>query len=170
MRMFSAAVVRCGIALALGLVPGLAERARAENKPPQEIKLSSSPWSKACTRDADVDGRQICFTTKTARAVEGELSVSAVLVEKEGDAQKVLRVVLPLGVQTVYGTRILVETEKPILSPYLFCAAEGCVSDYSATPELIDVLKKGKNLIVQAINSNGVPLTFRLPLADLEQV
>ncbi|UFZ06474.1 invasion associated locus B family protein [Bradyrhizobium ontarionense] len=170
MRIFSAALVRGGIALALAHLPALVPHASAENKPAQEIKLSYSPWSKACTRDADVDGKQICFTTKTARAVEGEMSVVAVLVEKDGDTRKVLRVVLPLGMQTVHGTRILVDAEKPMQSPYLFCAAEGCVSDYSATPELIDMLKKGKSLVVQAINSNGAPLSFPLPLADLEQV
>ena len=40
------------------------------------------------------------------------------------------------------------------------------MSDYEATPELIANLKKGQNLVVQAINSNGAPLTLPLPLAD----
>jgi hypothetical protein len=39
------------------------------------------------------------------------------------------------------------------------------MSDYEATPELIASLKKGQNLVVQAINSNGAPLTLPLPLA-----
>ena len=39
------------------------------------------------------------------------------------------------------------------------------MSDYEATPELIANLKKGQNLVVQAINSNGAPLTLPLPLA-----
>jgi Invasion associated locus B (IalB) protein len=34
------------------------------------------------------------------------------------------------------------------------------------TPELLANLKKGQNLVVQAINSNGAPLTLPLPLAD----
>jgi hypothetical protein len=40
------------------------------------------------------------------------------------------------------------------------------MSDYEATPDLINQLKKGQNLIVQAINSNGAPLTLPLPLAE----
>jgi hypothetical protein len=39
------------------------------------------------------------------------------------------------------------------------------MSDYEATPDLITSLKKGQNLVVQAINSNGAPLTLPLPLA-----
>jgi hypothetical protein len=49
--------------------------------------------------------------------------------------------------------------------PYVICFQNGCMSDYEATPELIASLKKGQNLVVQAINSNGAPLTLPLPLA-----
>ena len=38
-------------------------------------------------------------------------------------------------------------------------------SDYEATADLIASLKKGQTLVVQAINSNGAPLTLPLPLA-----
>ena len=34
------------------------------------------------------------------------------------------------------------------------------------TPEMLANMKKGQNLIVQAINSNGAPLTLPLPLAE----
>jgi hypothetical protein len=48
----------------------------------------------------------------------------------------------------------------------VICFQNGCMSDYEATPELLANLKKGQNLVVQAINSNGAPLTLPLPLAD----
>jgi hypothetical protein len=51
-------------------------------------------------------------------------------------------------------------------SPYVICFANGCMSDYEATPELIASLKKGQTLVVQAINSNGAPLTLPLPLVN----
>lgn len=168
MRTFAAAIVGGGVALGLSLLSAFAP-AQAQTKPAQEIKLSYSPWAKACTRDADVDGKQICFTTRTARSIEGDRVVAAVLVERDGESRKVLRVVLPLGMQAVHGTRIIVDAEKPIQSAYLFCAADGCVSDYIATPELIETLKNGKSLVVQAINSNGAPLSLPLPLADFAQ-
>jgi hypothetical protein len=40
------------------------------------------------------------------------------------------------------------------------------MSDYEATPELLANMKKGQNLVVQAINANGAPLTLPLPLAE----
>jgi hypothetical protein len=51
-------------------------------------------------------------------------------------------------------------------SPYVICFANGCMSDYDVTAELLASMKKGQNLVVQAINSNGAPLTLPLPLAE----
>jgi len=48
----------------------------------------------------------------------------------------------------------------------VICFQNGCMSDYEATPELLASMKKGQNLVVQAINANGAPLTLPLPLAE----
>jgi len=87
-----------------------------------------------------------------------------VIIEPEGDPKKILRVTLPLGMQLVHGTRVIVDSNAPQQSPYVICFQNGCMSDYEATPELIGNMKKGQNLVVQAINSNGAPLTLPLPL------
>ena len=48
----------------------------------------------------------------------------------------------------------------------MICFANGCMSDYEATPQLLDSMMKGQNLVVQAINANGAPLTLPLPLGE----
>ena len=68
--------------------------------------------------------------------------------------------------QLVHGTRVIVDSNPPAQSPYVICFQNGCMSDYEVTPELLANMKKGQNLVVQAINSNGAPLTLPLPLAD----
>ena len=73
---------------------------------------------------------------------------------------------LPLGMQLVHGTRVIVDANQPQQSPYVICFANGCMSDYDATPEVLANLKKGQNLVIQAINANGQPLTLPLPLSD----
>jgi hypothetical protein len=92
--------------------------------------------------------------------------IAAVIVESEGEPNKILRVTPPLGVQLVHGTRVIIDNNPPQRSPYVTCSATGCISDYELTAEVLDNLKKGRNLIVQAINSNGEPLTWVLPLSD----
>jgi hypothetical protein len=68
--------------------------------------------------------------------------------------------------QLMHGTRIIVDNNPPLQSPYVICFANGCMSDYDVTPELLTSMKKGQNLVVQAINSNGAPLTLPLPLQE----
>jgi hypothetical protein len=67
--------------------------------------------------------------------------------------------------QLVHGTRIIIDNNPPLQAPYVICFSNGCMSDYEATPEVLANLKKGQNLVVQAINANGAPLTLPLPLA-----
>ena len=132
----------------------------------QQIQLIYAPWTKFCLKGQDANAKQVCFTGKDGRIESGQPVIAAVIIEPEGEPKKILRVTLPLGMQLVHGTRIIVDNNPPQQSPYVICFANGCMSDYEATPQLIDSMKKGQNLVVQAINANGAPLTLPLPLAE----
>ncbi|MGX7743593.1 invasion associated locus B family protein [Rhodopseudomonas parapalustris] len=145
--------------------PAPAQQAPAQAEQ-QQVQLIYAPWTKFCLKGQDANAKQVCFTGKDGRIESGQPVIAAVIIEPEGEPKKILRVTLPLGMQLVHGTRIIVDSNAPLQSPYVICFANGCMSDYEATPELINQLKKGQNLIVQAINSNGAPLTLPLPLAE----
>src|SRR5262249_48693195 len=114
----------------------------------------------------ETGAKQVCFTGKDGRIESGQPVVAAVIIEPEGEPKKILRVTLPLGMQLVHGTRIIVDSNQPQQSPYVICFANGCMSDYEATPEMLANMKKGQTLVVQAINANGAPLTLPLPLQE----
>lgn len=130
----------------------------------QQIQLIYAPWTKFCLKGQDANAKQVCFTGKDGRIESGQPVIAAVIIEPEGEPKKILRVTLPLGMQLVHGTRIIVDSNAPLQQPYVICFQNGCMSDYEATPELINNMKKGQNLVVQAINANGAPLTLPLPL------
>ncbi len=132
----------------------------------QQVQLIYAPWTKFCLKGQDAGAKQVCFTGKDGRIESGQPVIAAVIIEPEGEPKKILRVTLPLGMQLVHGTRIIVDANAPAQSPYVICFANGCMSDYDVTPELLASMKKGQNLVVQAINSNGAPLTLPLPLAE----
>jgi invasion protein IalB len=147
--------------------PAQAQPAQAQQgQPPQQqqLELIYAPWTKFCLKGQDANAKQVCFTGKDGRIESGQPVVAAVIIEPEGEPKKLLRVTLPLGMQLVHGTRVIVDGNAPQQSPYVICFQNGCMSDYEATPELIANMKKGQNLVVQAINSNGAPLTLPLPL------
>jgi invasion protein IalB len=132
----------------------------------QQVQLIYAPWTKFCLKGQDANAKQVCFTGKDGRIESGQPVIAAVIIEPEGEPKKILRVTLPLGMQLVHGTRVIVDNNPPMQSPYVICFANGCMSDYEATPDLLANMKKGQNLVVQAINSNGAPLTLPLPLAE----
>ncbi len=132
----------------------------------QQVQLIYAPWTKFCLKGQDAGAKQVCFTGKDGRIESGQPVIAAVIIEPEGEPKKILRVTLPLGMQLVHGTRVIVDANAPAQSPYVICFANGCMSDYDVTPELLASMKKGQNLVVQAINSNGAPLTLPLPLAE----
>jgi invasion protein IalB len=119
-----------------------------------------------CHRGEYATAEQSCFTGKDGRAESGQMVIGAVIIEPAGEPKKILRVTVPMGMQLVHGTRVIVDNNPPQQSTYVICFANDCMSDYEATPELIANLKKGLNLIVQAINSDATVLTWELPLAD----
>jgi invasion protein IalB len=132
----------------------------------QQVQLIYAPWTKFCLKGQDANAKQVCFTGKDGRIESGQPVIAAVIIEPEGEPKKILRVTLPLGMQLIHGTRIIVDNNAPQQSPYVICFANGCMSDYDVTPELLANMKKGQNLVVQAINSNGAALTLPLPLGE----
>jgi invasion protein IalB len=134
--------------------------------PADQVQLIYAPWTKFCLKGQDANAKQVCFTGKDGRIESGQPVIAAVIIEPEGEPKKILRVTLPLGMQLVHGTRVIVDANAPAQAPYVICFQNGCMSDYDVTPELLANMKKGQNLVVQAINSNGQPLTLPLPLAE----
>jgi invasion protein IalB len=148
--------------------PSDAQQAPAAGGDQQQVQLIYSPWTKFCLKgnNNDPNAKQVCFTGKDARIESGMPVVAAVLIEPEGEPKKILRVTLPLGMQLVHGTRLIIDQNQPMTAPYVICFTNGCMADYEANPDMVTKLKKGQGLAVQAINSTGQPISLVLPLGD----
>jgi invasion protein IalB len=132
----------------------------------EQPTLIYSPWTKFCLKGQEANAKQVCFTGKDGRLESGLPIVAAVVIEPEGDAKKMLRVTLPLGMQVQPGTRVIIDQGQPATGPYVICFTNGCMADYEVNADIIGRLKKGQQLAVQAINGNGQPVSLTLPLND----
>jgi invasion protein IalB len=146
----------------------------AQQAPPQgqaqgggdQVQLIFSPWTKFCLKGQEANAKQVCFTGKDARIESGMPVVAAVLIEPETEPKKILRVTLPLGMQLIHGTRVIIDQNQPMTAPYVICFTNGCMADYEASADMITKMKSGQGLVVQAINSTGQPISLVLPLTD----
>jgi invasion protein IalB len=137
---------------------------------PEMPQLIYSPWAKFCGKGQDANAKQVCFTGKDARTEAGVPVVAAALIEPDGEMKKIFRITLPSPLQLQYGTRVIVDQQPPLTGPFFTCFANGCMADYEGTPDLVNKLKTGQMLTVQAINLAGNPISFPLPLAEFKKV
>jgi len=126
-----------------------------------------SPWTKICGKDGPEgsNAKEVCAVLTEARVESGQIAAAASLVEPRDGTSKILRVTLPLGVRLPFGTRIIIDQGGALQSNYLMCLA-GCISDYEASSDMLDKLRKGQTLTVQGINPGGYQISINVPLLD----
>ena len=133
---------------------------------PEQPQLMYSPWMKICGKGNEPNAKEICTTAKDGRLENGMPVAVVQLVEPKGEARKMLRVIVPLGMQLHPGTRLIIDQNTPMQAPYAICFPVGCMADYEIGPETIAQMKKGQMLTVQAINMQGNAISLPLPLTD----
>jgi len=135
----------------------------------RQVQLISSPWRRYCAKglteqSSEIRTKEVCFTASDGHLTSGQKLVIALLIEPEGDDTKLLRVTLPLGVALIPGARIVIDEKEAMTAPYVVCLSKnGCMADYKADADLIEKLKKGQSLAIQAFDK-GRSISFTLPL------
>jgi invasion protein IalB len=130
--------------------------------------LTYSPWMKFCLADTCFIGRDGNLKAKGSDGhsiVDCGPVVSAVLIERNGDMKKTLRMTLPPRVNPERGVRVIIGQGQPIERSFTNCFANGCMADYDAGPELVDQLKREHMLVVEATDRAGSPISRTVPLA-----
>jgi len=128
--------------------------------------LMYSPWMKVCGKGPETGAKQVCVVAKDGRIESGMPVVAVALIEPEGEPRKILRITVPPGMQLQPGTRLIVDQGQPQQAPYITCFPNGCMADYAADADMVNKMKKGQTITVQAINMNGSPISLPLPLSD----
>jgi len=160
--------VRRVVAFALALVlldSVLAAPSTAEDAGPATPRLS--PWTKVCLKELE-GGAETCLTGRDAQTVCGPVG-AAVLIERDGDATKTLRITLPPSVSQQSGVRITIDRGETIPRPYGNCHANGCMADYAGGAELVAQLKQGQTLLIEGTDGAGRPIAVTLPLTGFAQ-
>jgi invasion protein IalB len=135
----------------------------------QQVQIVFSSWTRYCAtgptgRSSEIKAKEVCFTAADGHLASGQKLVVALLIEPVGGNTKLLRVTLPLGVALVPGARIVIDENEAMSAPFVVCLPKnGCMADYKADADLIDKLKSGQTLAIQAFD-RGKPISFTLPL------
>ena len=149
-------MLRCFAAILLaGLVGTLAAAEKADLS-----QLTYTPWTKFCLKES-------CFIGRDGHSdPDCGPVVSVVLIARFKDFKTILHVTLPAGVDAERGVHIVIDQAQPIARPFVGCFANGCLAEYEAGQELIEQLKNGRDLKLEAMDKANSPITVTVPLVD----
>jgi invasion protein IalB len=157
---------------AKGAAPAAAPAAGA---PAQAAEQNQSAWVKLCEKatlkkNDKEEKLDICLTHhERLDGNTGMVIVSAALREVQGNPKKHLMIMVPLGVALPAGLQIKIDEDKePTKLTYTICHPGGCTAEVEASDEIVAKLKKGKQLMVAAMNVAAKPIFLPVPLTGFE--
>lgn len=142
---------------------------QANPNQPLMVQVKAAPdqpnWTKVCGRD-QAQNKEICYTTRDFVSDQGQPVVAVAVYDVKGDAQKIVRFILPLGLLLQPGIRFAVDQGQPTPGVYAICLPNGCFGEAPVNEAFINAAKRGQNLNVSVQNQAAREVTFQIPLAD----
>ena len=158
--------------VAVAVPPAFAQEAPpASNAQPQQGQAGVAPaqdaWVKLCEKNAQTQDKEICLTHHERLDVNtGMVLVAAAIRKVEGEDNETFLVRLPTAIALAIpaGVQIRVDEGEPMRLPYTLCYATSCQAETELKPELLEELRKGKQLVVAAVNLQRKAIGFPVPL------
>jgi invasion protein IalB len=167
------------LSLALGISLGVAQEgqlvpktrvSKAAPAAPAGVEAAQekgSAWVKLCQKNEQTGNKQLCLVkyegldpntgmpqiTVAARGVEGEDKQTLLI-----GVTIAYTLVIPIGVQ------IKIDDNQPIPLKYAVCLPSTCQAQTELTKEIFDKMRKGKQMIVAAMNVQQKTMGFQVPL------
>lgn len=128
--------------------------------------LEGSDWTKVCGKPAPGQ-KETCFTTRDFTADPKQPpQVALAIYDVKGEDNRIVRVLLPIGLMLRPGVRFSVDKGAASAGAYEFCMPNGCFAETQVNGKVIDQMRKGTALNVVAKGPANNEITFALPLAN----
>ena len=128
---------------------------------------TGSAWVKLCQMNEQTANKQVCLVKYQGLDPNtGMIQVTADVRSVEGEAKRTLLVgsttaytlVIPVGVQ------VKIDDAEPIQLQFAVCFPMSCQAQMELTKEIFDKMRKGKQMIVAAMNMQQKTMGFQVPL------
>jgi hypothetical protein len=96
--------------------------------------------------------------------------VSVAIRQQEGEEGQRLMVIVPLGVDLRPDLHARFDGGMPVKLEYVRCNRIGCTAEIQATANMVQAMKTGQKLFIEAKGPRGGPVNFTLPLAGFATV
>jgi invasion protein IalB len=152
----AASYVFCVLVLAaLSVVPAQGE------EPHSRPTAVNSVWTKFCLND-------VCYVGRGRRRSDCALIGEVTLVERTAETGRRLSIAMAARINPERAIRITIDGNKPVNHEISRCDC-ACWIDTKAGPELVEALKRGRSLVLEAVGRDHKPHIVIMPLAGFAE-
>jgi len=145
--------------------------ASADSKP-STGGSDASGWVKLCQKNEQTANKQICLVNHEGLDPNtGAVRVAAVVRLIEGEEKQHLLVRLPTAHPLVIpaGAQIKIDEGEPMQLQYAVCFTSSCQVQMELSKEMFGKMRKGKQMVVAAMNLEQKAMTFPVPLTGFSK-
>src|SRR5262245_22763101 len=129
-------------------------------------------WVKLCMKNEQTQNKEICLINHEGLDPNsGMVLITAMVRKVEGEGKQQLIIRLPTAYALVIpaGVQAKIDESKPIDLQYMICFPAGCQAQTDLTPEAMDAMRKGKQMVVAAVNFQQKTMGFPVPLSGFSK-
>ena len=152
--------------------PAAPAAAPAAGAPAAQGGPEDSAWVKLCLKNEQTNNKQVCLVNHEGLEPNtGMVLVAAAVRSIEGEDKQNLLVRLPTAYSLIMsaGVQIKIDDSEPIALQYAVCFPTSCQVQMELTKEIFDKMRKGKQMIVAAMNMQQKTMAFPVPLTGFSK-
>ncbi len=129
-------------------------------------------WVKLCMKNEQTQNKDICLINHEGLEPNtGMVLIAAAVRKVEGEEKQQLLVRVPTAYALVMpaGVQLKIDEEQPIQLQYAICFPTSCQVQLELTKEMLDSMRKGKQMVVAAMNIQQKTMGFPVPLTGFSK-
>ena len=129
-------------------------------------------WVKLCMRNEQTQNKEICLINHEGLEPNtGMVLIAAAVRKVEGEEAQQLLIRVPTAYALVIpaGVELKIDEQPAIKLQYAICFPTSCQVQLDVTKELMDNMRKGKQMVVAAMNIQQKTMGFPVPLAGFSK-
>ncbi len=125
-------------------------------------------WMKICNTDPQAK-KEVCLTSRDVKADTGQTVASIAIRQVSGESKRFFLAAVPPGLLIQPGVRVAVDQNQPVTGKYSICFPNACYAEVEVTDAFFANVKKGNNLVVQAMNQQAKTVNFPISLSGFSK-
>jgi invasion protein IalB len=150
-----------------GAAPAAAPAGGVAGASPMGAAPGEDAWVKLCMKNEQTQSKEICLVNHEGLEPNtGMVLIAAAVRKVEGEDKQQLLVRVPTAYALVMpaGVQLKIDEQQPIQLQYTICFPTSCQVQLELTKELFDQMRKGKQMVVAAMNIQQKTMGFPVPL------